>query len=72
MLLASVVKGIPTSLVQVNVAAILGIGVAKMGHKNIFRKTQVKRFFAMWMIAPIIAFFLSLLLVFLADKNQML
>ena len=72
LLLASVVKGIPTSLVQVNVAAILGIGVAKMGHKNIFRKTQVKRFFAMWMIAPIIAFFLSLLLVFLADKNQML
>ena len=72
LLLASLIKGIPTSLVQVNVAAILGIGVAKMGHKNIFRKTQVKRFFTMWMIAPIISFFLSLLLIFLADMLKML
>ena len=72
LLLASVVKGIPTSLVQVNVAAILGIGVAKMGHKNIFKKTQVKRFFAMWMIAPVISFVLSLLLIFLADRFNFL
>ena len=72
LLLASVFKGIPTSLVQVNVAAILGIGVAKMGHKNIFRKTQVRRFFGMWMIAPIISFVLSLLLIFIADKANML
>ncbi|CEN43442.1 Phosphate transporter family protein [Capnocytophaga canis] len=67
LLLASLVKGIPTSLVQMNVAAILGIGVAKMGAKNIFRKSQVKRFFTMWMIAPTICFFLSLLLIYLAD-----
>ena len=67
LLLASLTKGIPSSLVQVNVAAILGIGVAKMGPKNIFRKTQVKRFFAMWMIAPTISFILSLLLIYLAD-----
>lgn len=67
LLVASLTKGIPSSLVQVNVAAILGIGVAKMGPKNIFNKTQVKRFFAMWMIAPIISFVLSLLLIYLAD-----
>lgn len=67
LLLASLSKGIPSSLVQVNVAAILGIGVAKMGPKNIFKKTQVRRFFAMWMIAPIISFLLSLLLIYLAD-----
>lgn len=67
LLLASLMKGIPTSLVQVNVAAILGIGVAKMGRKNIFNKTQVKRFFTMWMIAPIISFILSFLLIYLAD-----
>lgn len=72
LLLASLTKGIPSSLVQVNVAAILGIGVAKMGPKNIFRKTQVKRFFAMWMIAPIISFFLSLLLIYLADSNGLI
>ncbi len=67
LLLASVVKGIPTSLVQLNVGAILGIGVAKLGFKNIFRKTEVNRFFIMWLIAPLIAFFTSLLLVNLAD-----
>ncbi len=68
LLLASIIKGIPSSLVQLNVAAILGIGVAKLGAKNIFKKTEVKKFFLMWIIAPIIAFSLSLLLTFLADK----
>jgi sulfate permease len=68
LLLASVVQGIPTSLVQLNVAAILGIGVAKLGFKNIFRKTEVNKFFAMWVISPVIAFALSLTLTFLADK----
>jgi sulfate permease len=67
LLSASIIKGIPTSLVQLNVAAILGIGVAKLGFKNIFRKTQVNKFFAMWIISPIISFSLSLLLTYLAD-----
>jgi len=67
LLAASVIKGIPTSLVQLNVAAILGIGVAKLGFKNIFRKTEVNKFFAMWIIAPVISFSLSLLLTYLAD-----
>lgn len=68
LLLASLTKGIPTSLVQLNVASILGIGVAKLGAKNIFKKTEVKKFFLMWLIAPFIAFSLALLLIFLADK----
>ena len=67
LLFASVSQGIPTSLVQLNVAAILGIGVAKLGTRNIFRKTEVRRFFLMWLIAPLIAFALSILLIFLAD-----
>ncbi len=68
LLLASLAKGIPTSLVQLNVAAILGIGVAKLGTKNIFRKTEIRKFFVMWLISPIVAFTLSLLLIFIADK----
>jgi sulfate permease len=68
LLLASVLKGIPTSLVQLNVAAIIGIGVAKLGFRNIFRKTEVNKFFLMWLIAPVLAFILSLLLIYLADK----
>lgn len=72
LLTASLVKGIPTSLVQLNVAAILGIGVAKLGYKNIFRKTEVNKFFIMWVISPIIAFSIALLLVYLADKYNLL
>jgi sulfate permease len=34
LLTASLIKGIPTSLVQLNVTAIIGIGVAKLGFKN--------------------------------------
>jgi len=67
LLLASVLRGIPTSLVQVNVGAIIGIGVAKLGFKNILRKTEVRQFFLMWIIAPAIAFFLSLGITWLFD-----
>lgn len=72
LLTASLVKGIPSSLVQLNVAAILGIGVAKLGPKNIFRKTQVKRFFVMWLIAPLIAFLIAYALVAVVDRFGML
>lgn len=68
LLAASLIKGIPTSLVQLNVGCILGIGVAKLGFKNIFRKTEVNRFFAMWLISPLIAFSLCLILLYLVDK----
>ncbi len=68
LLFASLTKGIPTSLVQLNVAAILGIGVAKLGSKNIFKRTEVKKFFVMWLFAPILSFLVCLLLIFSADK----
>ncbi|MGV8828762.1 MAG: anion permease [Breznakibacter sp.] len=67
LLAASLTKGIPTSLVQLNVGAILGIGVAKLGAKNIFRKTQVNKFFIVWIIAPVISFLIALILIILAD-----
>jgi len=72
LLTASLIKGIPTSLVQLNVAAIIGIGVAKLGAKNIFRKTEVNKFFVMWLVSPLIAFILSLGLIYLADKINIL
>jgi len=72
LLFASLSKGIPTSLVQLNVAAILGIGVAKLGYNHIFKKTQVRQFFLMWLISPIIAFSLTLLLIYLAGKYGIL
>lgn len=72
LIIASITKGIPTSLVQLNVAAILGIGVAKLGYKNIFRKTAVNKFFVMWIIAPIISFGLCYILLYFADKSGLL
>jgi len=72
LLLASVSRGIPSSLVQLNVAAILGIGVAKLGARNIFQKTQVKQFFMMWLIAPLISFTLTLVLIYLAAYFNLL
>ena len=68
LLAASITKGIPTSLVQLNVAAILGVGVAKLGTRNIFRKTEVRKFFLMWLIAPLISFVLSLVLIYAVDS----
>ncbi len=72
LLSASVFKGIPTSLVQLNVGAILGIGVAKLGMKNIFRKTSVNKFFIMWIVSPIISFSLSYLFLVLANHYELL
>jgi sulfate permease len=72
LLAASLTKGIPTSLVQLNVGAILGIGVAKLGARNIFRRTEVNQFFAMWLISPAVAFGLTLLLVWLSDRYGLL
>lgn len=68
----SMFKGIPTSLVQLNVAAILGIGVAKLGFKNIFSKTEVNKFFVVWLIAPAIAFCMALLLMYIVDVSGLL
>ena len=72
LLYASVSKGIPTSLVQLNVACILGIGVAKLGPKNIFKKTEVRKFFLMWIISPVIAFSMAFALTWLADISGFL
>jgi sulfate permease len=72
LLAASIAKGIPSSLVQLNVAAIIGIGVAKLGPKNIFRKAGVRKFFLMWLVAPVIAFALSMIMTLLADITGLL
>jgi sulfate permease len=72
LLMASLIKGVPTSLVQLNVGAILGIGVAKLGARNIFRKTEVNKFFIVWLIAPVMSFVIALLLTWLFVSNSWL
>jgi sulfate permease len=66
-LLISSTRGIPTSLIQLNAGAIIGIGVARLGARNIFRKTSVNKFFIVWAIAPLIAFLLALTATYVID-----
>ncbi len=62
LLCASLTRGIPTSLVQLNTAAILAVGVLKQGPQEIFVKSSTIRLFIIWIIAPLISFGLSVLL----------
>ncbi len=68
LLAASLWRGIPTSLVQMNTAAIIGLGMVKHGYKSTLKNAPLSRIFIIWIVAPLIAFLLSLLLVWLADR----
>lgn len=63
LLFASVVKGIPTSLVQLNGAGFIALSISKNGFKNTMNNKTVKRFFIVWGIAPIFAFLLTFFLI---------
>lgn len=67
-ILAATTRGIPTSLVQLNTAAILAIGTIKFGFRDSFKKSCIKRIFIIWIVAPIIAFVLAYSFTSLADK----
>jgi phosphate/sulfate permease len=63
LIFASVVKGIPTSLVQLNAAGFIALSISKKGAKETFRNKTVKRFFTIWAVAPIFAFALTYALI---------
>lgn len=65
LLFASVSKGIPTSLVQLNGAAFIALRMSKKGTRNTFKNKTVKRFLSVWCIAPVFSFLLSFLLIYL-------
>ncbi|WHH57498.1 inorganic phosphate transporter [Petroclostridium sp. X23] len=64
---ASVNGGIPAALAQLNIGSIIGLGVYKVGFKNMFTKKTVKRIFVVWIIAPIIAFIIAYLLMYVNE-----
>ena len=72
MLFASTTRGIPTSLVQMNTAAIIGLGIYKVGWKEILNRTSIKRLVTVWIIAPVIALCLSFIFTAVADKLSLL
>ncbi len=66
LLLASLVKGIPTSLVQLNGAAFIALSISKNGWKATFSNKTVKLFFSVWAVAPVFAFLFTFGLIYLA------
>jgi len=63
LLMASITKGIPTSLVQLNGAAFISLSISKKGFKNTFNNKTVKRFFTVWCVAPILSYSLTFVLI---------
>ncbi len=67
LLLASITKGIPTSLVQLNGAAFIALSIIKKGFKETFSNTTVKRFFTVWAIAPVFSFVMTYVLILMLN-----
>ncbi|OHB78808.1 MAG: hypothetical protein A2Z25_19280 [Planctomycetes bacterium RBG_16_55_9] len=72
LLAASVTKGIPTSLVQLNTAAIIGLGICKAGYKPSLARPVVRRMLGVWIVAPFISLGLSFLLTVAANEIGLL
>ena len=72
LLLASVTRGIPASLVQLNTGAILALAVVKMGWRATFRRKIIGKFALIWVISPLIALILSIVFTIIADQLGLL
>lgn len=68
LLLASITRGIPTSLVQLNTFAIIAVGISKIGWKKVIVHRTVRKFWIVWIVAPIFALVLSYTLTALAHR----
>lgn len=62
LLLASLTRGIPTSLVQMNTFAVIALGMLKNGMRDTLTSLSVVKLFTVWLIAPLIAMAISYLL----------
>jgi len=62
LLLASITRGIPTSLVQMNTFSVIAIGLLKDGHHNIFSRIQLWRILTVWLIAPLFALLIGFIM----------
>jgi sulfate permease len=72
LLAASLSKGIPTSLVQLNAASIIALGIIKKGWRPMASRRTIAKLFTIWIIAPFFALALSFTLTVLAGKLGMI
>lgn len=61
-ILASITRGLPVALAQINIGAILGLAVYKNGFKVVFNNKTVYKILTVWIISPIISFLLTYVL----------
>lgn len=72
LLASSLWRGIPASLVQMNTAAIIGLGMAKSGSMHVWNNAPLKRIFSIWIVAPLIAMALCMLFMWVAGSMGLL
>jgi phosphate/sulfate permease len=72
LLLASVTKGIPTSLVQLNTFAIIAFSISKTGWKRTVWHGTLHKFWLVWLVAPAFAFLLCYALLNMAGYYGLL
>lgn len=72
LLFASVSRGIPTSLVQMNTAAIMALGVVKEGWVPMLRRTSVRKLLTVWVVAPLMSLGIAFAVTALADRLGLL
>jgi phosphate/sulfate permease len=68
LLFASLTRGIPTSLVQMNAFAIIGLGISKMGWRYVLKKVALRKILCVWIVAPVCSFLISFLLTVTAAR----
>jgi len=71
LIIASVTRGIPTSLVQINTLAIMGLSVSKVGWKKVLLNTSVRKLLTVWIVSPLISLCLSFTLTAIIDKMDL-
>lgn len=59
--------GIPQSFVILNVASIFAVSAIKNGHKLTFSNPITKKMYLTWIIAPVLSFIISYLLIIIKN-----
>ncbi len=72
LLVASLWKGVPASLVQLNTFAIMALSISKRGWKNTLTHSKIHKIWLVWLVAPVFAFGMSYLLLMAAERLGMI
>jgi sulfate permease len=62
---ASLIGGIPSSLVQLNAAGFIALSISRNGWRGTMGNEVVRKFFVVWAVAPVFSFLLSFLFTFI-------